>query len=69
MSYHDLSECTLTPQERFHEKNEILKILGILLLDKEVPENELKFLQSMAHAANVSVKQLFYLRDIKEKYL
>lgn len=73
MSYHSLSECTLTPRERFLEKNEILKKLSAnfdhIRETADINDKEWNFLQKMLHETNVSVRQLFWLRDIAEKYL
>lgn len=65
MSYHDLSECTLTPAERLEEAEKIIKIL----IDNniELTPKEESFVQGMQ--TSCSVKQLFWLRDIKDKYL
>lgn len=68
MKYHDLSESTLTPDERFKEKNEILELLEEVD-SLHFTENEHHFLEGMRHSTTVSVKQLFWLRDIKNKYL
>jgi len=67
MSYHELSECTLSPKERFDEKNEILEILEAI--DPTMTDSEVGFIASMTSASHVSVRQLFWLRDIKEKYV
>ena len=65
MSYHDLSECTLNPDERREEAGRICKMLD----DREqMTEKEQNFLAEMDFADWVSVKQLFWLRDIKDKY-
>jgi len=69
VTYHNLSECTLNEHERFVEKNEIIKIITAAKIDPhKFSENEFNFLLRMLHAARVSVKELFWLRDIKEKY-
>jgi hypothetical protein len=69
VTYHDLSECTLDGNERFHEKNEIMKIIIAAKIDPHrFSESEFNFILRMHHAARVSVKELFWLRDIKEKY-
>ncbi len=65
MGYHDLSECTLSDDERWQEKNQIVSILeGELLSDKDR-----EFVDRMKRSTFVSVKQLFWLRDIKDKFL
>lgn len=66
MSYHDLSECTLSPDERVEEKDRLIKMLeGVT----DFTASEIKFLESIESSGYVSVKQLFWLRDIKDKYL
>lgn len=69
MSYHDLSECTLSPDERRKEADEILEMYGIGALGDSFTDSERRFLATMADGGYVSVKQLFWLRDIKDKYL
>jgi len=70
MTYHDLSECTLNDDERFREKNQILQIITAAKPDpRKFTESEFNFLLKMLHASEVSVKQLFWLRDIKDKIL
>ena len=66
MSYHDLSESTLTEDERLVEATRILERLTNFQ-DLFTP-NELKFVEQMYDATSVSVKQLFWLRDIDLKY-
>lgn len=71
MSYHDLSSCTLNDDERRAEAD---RILGMLTeLDEDVDgvhfsEKEEDFLEHIG-SGPVSVKQLFWLRDLKAKYL
>lgn len=65
MSYHDLSECTLTPAERMEEAARIVAML--INNDIELTEKEEDFISNLA--TSCSVKQLFWLRDIKAKYL
>ena len=66
MSYHDLSGCTLTADERLAEKDRIMAIL-----DREPEDHfsrrEQEFIEQMNDATFVSIKQLFYLRDLKDK--
>ena len=68
MSYHDLSECTLTPAERLEEAG---KIINMLTAEKvtyfKLSLKERSFIDSLQSAC--SVKQLFWLRDIKERVL
>jgi len=66
MGYHDLSECTLTPEERVEEAN---RIVGWLAPEMDnLTKKEQDFVESMDGCGYCSVKQLFYLRDIKAKY-
>ena len=66
MSYHDLSESTLTNDERVAEKDKIIERLipGFIV----VTDSEHRFLLQIEHSDIVSVKQLFWLRDINNKY-
>jgi hypothetical protein len=67
MSYHDLSECTLTPDERYAEA---LRIIGILEQSQDdLRENEKDMMSKVEHYESCSVKQLFWLRDIKDRVL
>lgn len=63
MSYNDLSQSTLTDDERWAEKNRLVKILE----DAGVNDSQRQFIEKMKRAAFVSVKQLFYLRDLASK--
>lgn len=65
MAYHDLSSCSLTPKERLEEAFRIIAILEPYM-DQLAP-NELKMVEGLEYAC--SVKQLFWLRDIKDKYI
>jgi len=68
MSYHDLSSCTLNAEERREEANRILNMIGHLSENMTVKEQD--FCEDiMDENDTVSVKQLFWLRDIKDKYL
>ena len=66
MSYHDLSESTLTNDERVAEKDKIIARLipGFIV----VTDSERRFLLQIEHSDIVSVKQLFWFRDINNKY-
>jgi hypothetical protein len=66
MSYHDLSECTLTADERLAEAGRILRILGCDSQDN-FARHERDFIERMNDAKFVSVKQLFWLRDLKDR--
>lgn len=70
MSYHDLSSCTLTADERREEAERIVVMLINNTTDLgELTPTERNFIISIADGGSVSVKQLFWLRDIKDKYL
>ena len=69
MSYNvfDDSSCTLTPAERRQEASRIVNRIQDYL-DQMAP-GERRFVESMScDFAPVSVKQLFWLRDLNEKY-
>ena len=66
MTYHSLSECTLTDYERWEEKNRIVQRIEHNM--ENATDKERDFIAQMSFARTVSVKQLFYLRDIAEKY-
>ena len=66
MGYNDLSECTLTMDERCAEKDRIVsRLCG---LEDQMSPKEKDFLTKMHDYNSVSVKQLFWLRDINDKY-
>jgi hypothetical protein len=65
MSYHDLSASTLTPAERLEEAMRIINILEDYY--DQLSEKEQAFIESLQ--SSCSVKQLFRLRDIKDKIL
>lgn len=66
MGYNDLSECTLTHDERVAEKDRILERL--LSIHAPFTSAERDFVLKMKHYNWISVKQLFWLRDINGKY-
>lgn len=65
MSYHDLSECTLDDNERRAEATRICMML-VDVTGKSQHEHE--FIQKISRPGPVSVKQLFWLRDLLGKY-
>ena len=65
MSYHDLSECTLTDYERIVEAN---KIIG-MLEGCELNNNAMSMIEQVTDTQKCSIKQLFWLRDLKDKSL
>jgi hypothetical protein len=68
MSYHSLSECTLTADERQAEAIRIADILTNSLSKMSQKEREFVLLMGSAHV-NVSTKQIFWMRDLRDKYL
>lgn len=66
MGYNDLSECTLTQDERVAEKDRIVARLEDF--EEQMTPKEREFVTKMHDYNWVSVKQLFWLRDINEKY-
>lgn len=66
MGYHDLSECTLDPVERRSEADHLIKIIQNSSVET-LSQKEQDFVDSMDSDRAVSVKQLFWLRDIKDK--
>lgn len=66
MGYNDLSECTLTNDERLAEKDRIVSRLTEIQPDMTRSESD--FVTRIADDRHVSVKQLFWLRDINAKY-
>jgi hypothetical protein len=66
MGYNDLSESTLTQDERVAEKDRIVsRLTGI---QDEMTSNEREFVTKMESYNCVSIKQLFWLRDISGTY-
>jgi len=70
MAYHDLSSCTLTADERRAEADKIIKMLDNGGVFDQLTQREADFIDGIDNASSqISVKQLFWLRDIKDKYL
>jgi hypothetical protein len=67
LSYHDLSECTLTPEERSAEADRIIEMLEGY--ESELRPNEKDMMARVEATGACSVKQLFWLRDIKDRIL
>jgi hypothetical protein len=68
MTYHSLSECTLTADERRAEMSRICTMLDDSI--DQMQDNERRFITQMSDGyAPVSVKQIFWARDLKDKYL
>ena len=66
MGYNDLSECTLTQEERVAEKDRIIQRLTEIQADMTRAESD--FVTRIADENYCSIKQLFWLRDINGKY-
>lgn len=66
MAYNDLTELTLTADERLAEAGRILRIIESDSLDNFRP-HEQKFLEQMHDASFVSMKQLLWMRDLLAK--
>lgn len=64
MAYNDLSECTVSNEERLAEKDRIVERLN----REDLTPKESEFITKMMTANYISVKQLFWLRDINAKY-
>ena len=68
MAYHPLTNDTGgTPEQRRTEADRLLKMLEGL--EDSMTDKERRFVEDMQAGWDVSPKQLFWLRDIKEKYL
>jgi hypothetical protein len=68
MTYHSLSECTLDDEERRAEARRIIEIIAPFERDLSKKEND--FIRDrMFHNYYVSVAQLFWLRDIKDRVI
>jgi hypothetical protein len=66
MAYNDLSECTMDNEGRVAEKDRIVSRLTEIQAD--MTRNESDFVTRIAGGNYVSVKQLYWLRDINAKY-
>lgn len=70
MSYHDLSDSAMTPQEMRAEATRICEMILPAVGDYTMKQNELKFVMDISDKRKpVTTKQLFWLRDLKDKYL
>lgn len=68
MSYHDLSECTLDDTERQEEATRLIEMISPY--EDKLSIKEAGFIRNrLFHNCNVTVKQLFWLRDIKDRVL
>jgi hypothetical protein len=66
MGYNNLTELSLTADERLAEAGRILRIIESDSVD-QFPQRQQEFIEQMSSASFVSVKQLLYLRDILAK--
>ncbi len=66
MGYHDLSRSTLTADERRAEADRLTGIIGEF--ENRLTDTERQFVKKTRDGFPISVKQLFYLRDIKDRY-
>lgn len=66
MAYHPLSNVG-TPEERREEADRLIELIAEN--QGELNEKERDFVADIEMGGNVSAKQLFWLRDIKDKYL
>jgi hypothetical protein len=67
MSYNDLSQSTLGPDERREEALRIITMLDDY--QDELRSHEYDMIARVRDGAPVSVKMLFWLRDIKDRIL
>ena len=68
MTYHSLSECSLTDDERRAEATRILGFIGEYMV-REMQPQEASFIRRKRNLSEpVSVKELFWLRDLYSKY-
>lgn len=65
MAYHSLSECTLTASERVEEASRLIEMIQPFWDD--LSPKEQSFIEGME--SSCSVKQLFWLRDIKDRVI
>ena len=70
MAYHPLANDTGgTADDRRAEADRIIQILSENIEFEELAPNEQKFIGNMQEGSAVSPKQLFWLRDIKDRCL
>lgn len=68
MAYHTLTnETGGSPDSRRAEADKLVRLIGEH--QSELTEREADFVVQMDEGGPVSPKQLFWLRDIKDKYL
>jgi hypothetical protein len=66
MGYHDLSECSLTADERRAEADRLTVMIG--KFESELTAKQLQFVKQCRDGFPISVKQLFWLRDINNAH-
>ena len=66
MSYHDLSGCALDDDERRAEADRLTVLIGEV--EDKLSATELSFVKRQRDGFPVSIKQIFWLRDIWAKY-
>lgn len=70
MSYHDLSDSGMKSQDMRDEATRICEMILPAVGDYTMKQNELKFVMDISDKRKpVTTKQLFWLRDLKDKYL
>ena len=70
MSYHDLSDSGMSDQDRRDEATRLCDMIRPAVGDYTMRQHELKFVMDIADKRKpVSTKQLFWLRDLKDKYV
>ena len=67
MSYHNLSSSSLSTDERQEEAQRICKMLDDYA--DELKQNEVNLVVTVENGGAVSVKMLFWLRDIKDRVM
>jgi hypothetical protein len=68
MSYHDLSQSTLSPEEMRAEAQRICARIAARVEDMTERERVFVVAHYLHPARSVSVKELFWLRDLNERY-
>lgn len=68
MGYNDLSDSGMDNGARVEEAKRILERMKDVLVES-VTMKEWIFISEMKQATFVTTKQLFWLRDLKDKYL
>ena len=70
MGYHSLStDSGGTPEDRRNEADRVLDLFREEHVLGKLSAKEKEFVDKLARGYPVSVPQLFYLRDIKDRYL